>query len=86
MPEASPSERAAALMALAEKDGPRLGDGERRLIMEYAEAVGDNDKVMELINRLCEQGYEMQHGYMDDFMKARWKARLPLQGGTNHCP
>ena len=69
MPEASPSERAAALMALAEKDGPRLGDGERRLIMEYAEAVGDNDKVMELINRLCEQGYEMQHGYMDDFMK-----------------
>ena len=40
MPEASPVERAAALMELAEKDGPRLGDGERRLIMEYAEAVG----------------------------------------------
>ena len=43
-------ERAAALVALAEKDGPRLGDGERRLIMEYAEAVGDTDKVIELIN------------------------------------
>ena len=78
MPEASPSERAAALMALAEKDGPRLGDGERRLIMEYAEAVGDNDKVMELINRLCEQGYEMQHGYMDDFMKSQMESEIAV--------
>ena len=78
MPEASPSERAAALMALAEKDGPRLGDGERRLIMEYAKAVGDNDKVMELINRLCEQGYEMQHGYMDDFMKSQMESEIAV--------
>ena len=78
MPEASPSERAAALMALAEKDGPRLGDGERRLIMEYAEAVGDNDKVLELINRLCEQGYEMQHGYMDDFMKSQMESEIAV--------
>ena len=78
MPEASPSERAAALMALAEKDGPRLGDGERRLIMEYAEAVGDNDKVIELINRLCEQGYEMQHGYMDDFMKSQMESEIAV--------
>lgn len=78
MPEASPAERAAALMALAEKDGPRLGDGERRLIMEYAEAVGDNDKVMELINRLCEQGYEMQHGYMDDFMKSQMESEIAV--------
>ena len=78
MPEASPVERAAALMALAEKDGPRLGDGERRLIMEYAEAVGDNDKVMELINRLCEQGYEMQHGYMDDFMKSQMESEIAV--------
>ena len=78
MPEASPSERAAALMALAEKDGPRLGDGERRLIMDYAEAVGDNDKVMELINRLCEQGYEMQHGYMDDFMKSQMESEIAV--------
>ena len=78
MPEASPVERAAALMELAEKDGPRLGDGERRLIMEYAEAVGDNDKVMELINRLCEQGYEMQHGYMDDFMKNQMESEIAV--------
>ena len=78
MPEASPMERAAALMELAEKDGPRLGDGERRLIMEYAEAVGDNDKVMELINRLCEQGYEMQHGYMDDFMKSQIESEIAV--------
>ena len=78
MPEASPSERAAALMELAEKDGPRLGDGERRLIMEYAETVGDTDKVMELINRLCEQGYEMQHGYMDDFMKSQMESEIAV--------
>ena len=78
MPEASPAERAAALMELAEKDDPRLGDGERRLIMEYAEAVGDNDKVMELINRLCEQGYEMQHGYMDDFMKSQMESEIAV--------
>ena len=78
MPEASPAERAAALMELAEKDGPRLGDGERRLIMEYAEAVGDNDKVVELINRLCEQGYEMQHGYMDDFMKSQMESEIAV--------
>ena len=78
MPEASPSERAAALMELAEKDGPRLGDGERRLIMEYAEAVGDNDKIVELINRLCEQGYEMQHGYMDDFMKSQMESEIAV--------
>ena len=78
MPEASPAERAAALMELAEKDGPRLGDGERRLIMEYAEAVGDTDKVMELINRLCERGYEMQHGYMDDFMKSQMESEIAV--------
>ena len=78
MPEASPTERAAALIELAEKDGLRLGGGERRLIMEYAEAVGDNDKVMELINRLCEQGYEMQHGYMDDFMKSQMESEIAV--------
>lgn len=78
MPEASPAERAAALIELAEKDGPRLGDGERRLIMEYAEAVGNTDKVMELINRLCEQGYEMRHGYMDDFMKSQMESEIAV--------
>ena len=78
MPEASPVERAAALVALAEKDGPRLGDGERRLIMEYAEAVGDTDKVIELINRLCEKGFELQHGYMDDFVKSQMESEIAV--------
>ena len=78
MPEASPTERAAALVALAEKDGPRLGDGERRLIMEYAEAVDDTDKVIELINRLCEKGFELQHGYMDDFMKSQMESEIAV--------
>ena len=78
MPEASPVERAAALVALAEKDGPRLGDGERRLIMEYAEAVGDTDKVIELINRLCKQGFELQHGYMDDFVKSQMESEIAV--------
>ena len=78
MPEASPTERAAALIELAEKDGLRLGDGERRLIMEYAEAVGDTDKVIELINRLCEKGFELQHGYMDDFMKSQMESEIAV--------
>ena len=64
MAEASPSERAAALMALAEKDGPRLGDGERRLIMEYVPQedgtvkigavlyAGTEEKCRELLDQL----------------------------------
>ena len=39
--------------------------------MAYAEAVDDTEKMIGLINRLCEQGYEMQHGHMDDFMKSQ---------------
>ena len=53
------------LVELAEKNAPRLGSEERQLIVAYAEAVGDNDKVIGLINRLCEQGYELQKGQMD---------------------
>ena len=49
------------------ENAPRLGTRERQLIMSYAEAVGDTDKVIGLINRLCEQGYELQ--------TARW---IPL--------
>ena len=70
MPEASPADRAAALIELAEKNAPRLGSEERQLIVAYAEAVGDNDKVIGLINRLCEQGYELQKGQMDSFVKS----------------
>lgn len=70
MPEASPADQAAALIELAEKNAPRLGSEERQLIVAYAEAVGDTDKVIGLINRLCEQGYELQKGQMDSFVKS----------------
>ena len=78
MPEASPADRAAALMELAEKNAPRLGSEERQLIMSYAEAVDDNDKVIGLINRLCEQGYELQNGQMDSFVKSEIESEIAV--------
>ena len=78
MPEASPADRAAALMELAEKNAPRLGSEERQLIMSYAEAVGDTDKVIGLINRLCEQGYELQNGQMDSFVKSEIESEIAV--------
>ena len=78
MPEASPAARAAALMELAEKNAPRLGSEERQLIMSYAEAVGDTDKVIGLINRLCEQGYELQKGQMDSFVKSEIESEIAV--------
>ena len=78
MPEASPADRAAALIELAEKNAPRLGSEERQLIVAYAEAVGDNDKVIELINRLCEQGYELQKGQMDSFVKSEIESEIAV--------
>ena len=78
MPEASPADRAAALMELAEKNAPRLGSEERQWIMAYAEAVGDNDKVIGLINRLCEQGYELQKGQMDSFVKSEIESEIAV--------
>lgn len=78
MPEASPADRAAALIELAEKNAPRLGSEERQLIMAYAEAVGDNDKVIGLINRLCEQGYELQKGQMDSFVKSEIESEIAV--------
>lgn len=78
MPEASPKERANALIDLAEKDGQRLGNGERRLIVDYAEAVDDTQKVMALVNELCEQGYEMQHGEVDSFVKSRIDSEIAV--------
>ena len=71
LPEATPTERANALIDWAERGGQRMGNGERRLIVEYAEAVGDTDKVIALINELCEHGYEMQHGHVDELVKSR---------------
>ena len=78
MPEASPADRAAALIELAEKNAPRLGSEERQLIMSYAEAVGDTDKVIGLINRLCEQGYELQKGQMDSFVKSEIESEIDV--------
>ena len=71
MPEATPTERANALIDWAERGGQRMGNGERRLIVEYAEAVDNTDKVISLINELCEHGYEMQHGHVDELVKSR---------------
>lgn len=78
MPEASPADRAAALIELAEKNAPRLGSEERQLIVAYAEAVGDNDKVIGLINRLCEQGYELQKGQMASFVKSEIESEIAV--------
>ena len=78
MPEASPADRAAALIELAEKNAPRLGSDERQLIVAYAEAVGDTDKVIGLINRLCEQGYELQKGQMDSFVKSESESEIAV--------
>ena len=78
MPEASPADRAAALIELAEKNAPRLGSEERQLIVAYAEAVGNTDKVIGLINRLCEQGYELQKGQMDSFVKREIESEIAV--------
>ena len=78
MPQASPADRAAALIELAEKNAPRLGSEERQLIVAYAEAVGDTDKVIGLINRLCEQGYELQKGQMDSFVKSEIESEIAV--------
>ena len=78
MPEASPADRAAALIELAEKNAPRLGSEERQLIVAYAEAVGNTDKVIGLINRLCEQGYELQKGQMDSFVKSEVESEIAV--------
>lgn len=71
MPEATPTEQANALIDWAERDGQRMGNEERRLIVEYAEAVDNTDKVIALINEFCEHGYEMQHGHVDELVKSR---------------
>ena len=78
MPKASPADRAAALIELAEKNAPRLGSEERQLIVAYAEAVGNTDKVIGLINRLCEQGYELQKGQMDSFVKSEIESEIAV--------
>ncbi|WP_298035246.1 LPD25 domain-containing protein [uncultured Dysosmobacter sp.] len=71
MPGATPKQQANALIDFAERDGQRLGNGERRLIVDYANVVRDYHKVADLINELCEQGYEIQHGNVDASVQMR---------------
>lgn len=79
MPEASPADRAATLITVAEQNTLRLGGEERQLIMAYAEVVDDTGKTIGLINRLCEQDHEMQHSHMDDFMKSQTESEIAVE-------
>ena len=71
MPGATPTQQANALIDFAERDGQRLGNGERRLIVDYANVIRDYHKVADLINELCENSYELQNGEIDLMVKAR---------------
>ncbi len=71
MPDATPNEQANALIDHAERDGQRMGNAERALIIRYHEAVQDLPKTVALINELCEQGFEQQHGHLNYLVKQR---------------
>ncbi|WP_300416909.1 LPD25 domain-containing protein [uncultured Oscillibacter sp.] len=71
MPGATPEQQANALIDFAERDGQRLGNGERRLIVDYANVIRDYHKVADLINELCEDGFEIQHGHVDASVQMR---------------
>ena len=68
MPGASPERQAVTLMALAEQDGERLGGEERRLVIDYAEAVKDHRQILGFIYELCDSAHELQFGYPDPEM------------------
>lgn len=68
-PFMSPKEQAVALMELAELDGERLGPEERRLVLEYAEAVRDRRSIMDLVFELAGNSYELQCGSVDPLME-----------------
>ena len=48
------------------------------MIVAYAEAMGDTDKMIGLINRLCEQGYELKKGQMDSFVKSEIESEIAV--------
>lgn len=73
-PEATMNDRANALIDFVEQDGQRLGDGERRLIVYYAEHVKDTDKLAALVDELAGAGYEQEHGQLNDLVKERVEA------------
>ncbi|MCJ7856535.1 YodL domain-containing protein [Lachnospiraceae bacterium NSJ-143] len=76
MPDATMNERANALIDLVEQDGQRFGDGERRLIVEYAEQVQDNEKLFALVNELAEQGFEQKNHYVNPAIVERTDAEI----------
>ena len=69
MPRTAPAKQAVALMELAEQDGERLGPEERRLILNYAEAVRDGRSIMDLVFELAGNAYELQCGSVDAVME-----------------
>lgn len=73
---ATPTEQANALIDFAEKDGQRMGNEERGLVVQYSEAVKDPRKVADLINSLCEHGYEQQNGHINEQVKSRILAEI----------
>lgn len=76
MPDATMNERANALIDLVEQDGQRFGDGERRLIVEYAEQVQDTEKLIALVNELAEQGFEQKNHYVNPAIVERTDAEI----------
>lgn len=76
MPDASMNNRANALIDLVEQDGQRFGDGERRLIVEYAEQVQDNEKLIALVNELAEQGFEQKNHFVNPAVVERTDAEI----------
>lgn len=76
MPDASYNEQANALIDYAERDGQRLGNAERDLIIRYHEALQDLPKTVALVNELCKQGYEQQHGSLNYLVKQRIDAEI----------
>lgn len=73
-PDATMNDRANALIDFVEKDGQRLGDGERRLIVYYAEQVQDTGKLAALVDELAGTGYEQEHGQLNYLVKSRVEA------------
>ena len=73
-PDAPMNDRANALIDFVEKDGQRFGNGERGLIVYYAEHVQDTDKLAALVNELAGAGYEQEHGRLNYLVKERVEA------------
>lgn len=76
MPDATPNAQANALIDYAERDGQRLGNAERDLIIRYHEALQDVPKTVALVNELCEAGFEQQNGYLNYLVKQRIDAEI----------